>query len=71
MPHNCDTNAGIVLIDTEKESFYALLIDKNKNRIEPSSTSSWNDEVAWMISRELMDSQFKIEYKNNKFSFQK
>jgi len=71
MPHNCDTNAGIVLIDTEKENYYALLIDKNKKKIEPSSTASWNEEVAWMISRELMGSQFKIDYKNNKFNFQK
>jgi hypothetical protein len=70
MPHSCNTNAGIVVLDTEKEIYYAVLVDKNSKKIETNSTSTWNDGVAELIRKKLIDSQFKVEIKNNKFIFQ-
>lgn len=70
MPHNCDTNQGIVLLDTKNENYYAILIDENKKQIDSNSTSTMSNEVIQLLEKTMIKNQFKVEYKNNKFIFQ-
>jgi hypothetical protein len=71
MPHNCDSNAGIVLLDTQNENYYTVLIDTNTKKIEfnSTSTSTINDEVIELLKNEMIENRFKVEYKNNLFVF--
>ena len=70
MPHNCDTNQGIVLLDTKNENYYAILIDENKKQIDSNSTSTMSNEVIQLLEKTMIKNQFRVEYKNNKFIFQ-
>jgi hypothetical protein len=67
--HYCDSNSGLILIDTKNDNYYSLIIDKAQNKIERNTSLDWSPKIINLILESLGKNNFQIEFIKNNFIF--